>query len=81
MTKKMQRLYARLAAALCSPDFADAPAYADICRQLRMPPSVMDELLLSELGMTGCELAAALRETADVAASRQEPTPPHCHQL
>ncbi len=45
--------------------------FADICRErLCIPPGAMDELLLTELGMTGEEIIAEyrrkLRDTIDI---------------
>lgn len=67
MTKTIQKSYGQLVSSLCSGTSPDGrvPSFTDICRKLRMPPSVLDELLLRELGMTGCELAASLRSASE----------------
>ncbi len=46
----------------CGSDRDSALDFAGICRErLGIPPGVMDELLLAELGMTGDEIVAEYR--------------------
>ncbi len=46
----------------CGSDPLSAQDFAGICREkLGVPPGVVDELLLAELGMTGDEIVAEYR--------------------
>ena len=45
-----------------SPQYAEIEDFGDICRKrLGVPPGVLDEILLEELGMSGDEIIAEYR--------------------